>query len=208
MREKALKKNSGLTSSSNVSKPLDAPVLPELAASTSKGKSTFNGKSESKLKSATGSVSALRSNFAPFSPVVHQLAVAKYAPSPRVSAEEYLETGSPMSTYEMSDYESECDSDSDSNTSRFKTEKSIPSWAQKVNLLPALDRQFRNPELDPDEIFGEILTCDLAAIFDRKKARYQRRTSSGCWSKDEATAHEKLIYKRSIKNVRAAGRNI
>jgi len=106
---------------------------------------------------------------------------------------------SPMDTYEMSDTESG-DSDSDSDSGPRKPKKRIPSWAQKVNLVPALERQYTAGKhtCDPDEIFGEVQTCDLRAIFDQNKARYQRRTSSGNWAQDRATAAEKLTYKRTM----------
>jgi hypothetical protein len=107
---------------------------------------------------------------------------------------------SPLDTYELSDREqSDSDSDSD-NESSSKPKKRIPSWAQKANLIPALEKQYtasRN-KFDPDEIFGEVQTCDLQAIFDQKKVRYQRRTSSGNWNQDRATAAEKLTYKRTM----------
>lgn len=76
----------------------------------------------------------------------------------------------------------------------------IPLWAQKTNLHRALERQFADGpnRLDPDKIFGEVLTCNLEEIFDKKKSRYQRRTSSGNWTKDHVTAAEKLTYKRTM----------
>ena len=74
----------------------------------------------------------------------------------------------------------------------------IPEWAQKVNLHRALERQFADgpDRQDPDKIFGEVITCNLEEIFDKKKSRYQRRTSSGDWTKDHVTLAEKLTYKR------------
>jgi len=76
----------------------------------------------------------------------------------------------------------------------------IPDWAQKSNLIPALERQFlEGPDrIDPDTIFPEVATCDLEAIFDRSKARYNKRTSSGNWTKDRVTASETLVYKRTM----------
>jgi len=67
-------------------------------------------------------------------------------------------------------------------------------------LLPALERQFAEGKdrFDPDEIFPEVQTCDLQAIFDSKRTRYIRRTSSGNWTKDRVTAVEKLTYKRAM----------
>jgi hypothetical protein len=106
---------------------------------------------------------------------------------------------SPLDTYEMSDRE-QSESDSDSENETRKDKKRVPSWAQKPNLIPALEKQYtaKSSKFDPDEIFGEVQTCDLQAIFDQKKARYQRRTSSGNWNQDRATAAEKLTYKRKL----------
>jgi hypothetical protein len=106
---------------------------------------------------------------------------------------------SPLDTYEMSDRE-QSESDSDSENETRKDKKRVPSWAQKPNLIPALEKQYtaKSSKFDPDEIFGEVQTCDLQAIFDQKKARYQRRTSSGNWNQDRATAAEKLTYKRRL----------
>jgi hypothetical protein len=106
---------------------------------------------------------------------------------------------SPLDTYEMSDRE-QSESDSDSENETRKDKKRVPTWAQKSNLIPALEKQYtaKSSQVDPDEIFGEVQTCDLQAIFDQKKARYQRRTSSGNWNQDRATAAEKLTYKRKL----------
>ncbi len=52
--------------------------------------------------------------------------------------------------------------------------------------------------LDPDEIFHEVLTCDLEAIFGQRKKRYAKRASTGNWTKDRVTASEKLVYKRKM----------
>lgn len=72
----------------------------------------------------------------------------------------------------------------------------------KANLIPALERQYASTvdgkRFDPDEIFPEVQTCDLEAIFDKKKSRYTRRTSSGNWNNDRVTAAEKLVYKRTM----------
>ncbi|CAJ1931999.1 unnamed protein product [Cylindrotheca closterium] len=109
---------------------------------------------------------------------------------------------SPMSTYEISDRE-ESDSDtSDSEAENEKQKKKIPVWAQKANLLPALEEQYNgcigDRRVDPDEIFPEVQTCDLEAIFGGKKSRYTRRTSSGNWTQDKVTTAEKLVYKRTM----------
>jgi hypothetical protein len=106
---------------------------------------------------------------------------------------------SPLDTYELSDREAS-DSDSDSEDGSQKPKKRVPVWAQRANLIPALDHQYARTgsRTDPDIIFGEVQTCDLQAIFDQKKARYQRRTSSGNWNQDRASAAEKLTYKRNM----------
>jgi len=106
---------------------------------------------------------------------------------------------SPMETYEMSDRD-ESESDSDSDAEDRAPKKKIPSWAQKSKLIPALEKQFLDgPEkLDPDAIFPEVSSCDLEAIFDQKKKRYQKRTSSGNWTRDRVTVAEKLVYKRHM----------
>lgn len=109
---------------------------------------------------------------------------------------------SPMSTYEISDRE-ESDSDSsDSEAENEKSKKKIPQWAQKANLLPALEQQYNGciggRRVDPDEIFSEVQTCDLEAIFGGKKSRYTRRTSSGNWTQNKVTTAEKLVYKRTM----------
>ena len=108
---------------------------------------------------------------------------------------------SPMQTYDMSDREDESDeSDSDDEYETQRPKKKIPEWAQRHNLHRALERQFADGpnRLDPDKIFGEVLTCNLEDIFDKKKSRYQRRTSSGNWAKDHVTLAEKLTYKRTM----------
>lgn len=106
---------------------------------------------------------------------------------------------SPMDTYEMSDRE-ESDSGGESDDHENSPQKKIPKWAQKHNLIPALERQFLDGpnKLDPDTIFPEVSTCDLEAIFGRKKERYLKRKSTGDWRKDRVTASEKLVYKRKM----------
>ena len=108
---------------------------------------------------------------------------------------------SPMDTYEISDREEDSDS-SDSEGENEKQKKKIPGWAQKTNLLPALEQQYNGcvegRRVDPDDIFPEVQTCDLEAIFGGKKSRYTRRTSSGNWARDKVTVAEKLVYKRTM----------
>lgn len=122
----------------------------------------------------------------------------KPAAKPKV---EEVKPLSPMQTYDMSDREEESDeSDSEDEYETQRPKKKIPEWAQRHNLHRALERQFADGpnRLDPDKIFGEVLTCNLEDIFDKKKSRYQRRTSSGNWTKDHVTIAEKLTYKRTM----------
>ena len=77
-----------------------------------------------------------------------------------------------------SDREEESDSESDLDYERQGPKKTIPEWAQKENLDPAVVRQFADLQVDE--------------IFDKKKPSYQRSTSSGIWEQDhiESTASE------------------
>ncbi len=107
---------------------------------------------------------------------------------------------SPMSTYEMSDREQSDTDDSESESYQQRKKKKVPSWAQKQNLLPALENQYanRNGRLDPETIFPPVTTCNLYEIFDQKKSRYRQRTSSANWSKDGVTHTEIVAYKRTM----------
>lgn len=119
------------------------------------------------------------------------------------AAAKVAKVASPMETYEISDRE-DSDSDSDSDAENEKKKKKIPLWAKKENLLPALEQQYLGKALDgkrvdPDDIFPEVESCNLEAIFGSKKnSRYRSRTSSGNWSRDQVTAAEKLVYKRTM----------
>lgn len=114
-----------------------------------------------------------------------------------------MECRSPMDTYEISDDEKTYDSDNESQ----RPKKRIPAWVKRDKLIPALEFQYEKSTYDPDEIFGEVQTCNLEAIFGgmplqgeakNKKRDYEKRTSSGNWTKDRATVAEKLAYKRAI----------
>jgi hypothetical protein len=109
---------------------------------------------------------------------------------------------SPMDTYEISDREDSGTDESDSEAENEKQKKKIPMWAKRENLLPALEEQYNGcvegHGVDPDELFPEVSTCDLEAIFGNKKTRYTRRTSSGNWNNDKVTAAEVLVYKRKM----------
>jgi hypothetical protein len=117
---------------------------------------------------------------------------------------------SPMDTYEISDHEGSDSDDSDSEAEN-DNQKKIPAWATKANLDRALEEQNHGQvdgkRVDPDDIFPEVQSCDLVAIFGHKKAdKFRSRNSSGNWLRDQVTTAEKLVYKRemgfSIPNVR------
>ena len=110
---------------------------------------------------------------------------------------------SPMDTYEISDREDSETDDSDSDSDNEKGKKKIPSWAQRSSLYSALEEQYNGriggKKVDPDEIFPEVHSCDLEAIFGRRKSKnYRNRASSGNWANDEVTVAEKLVYKRGM----------
>lgn len=105
--------------------------------------------------------------------------------------------------YEITDAEPESDSD-ESETSRESNHKApvrkpVPDWARSHNLRMALERQY-SPDypIDPDELLGEVETCNLEAIFGKKSSKYRRRNSSGDWTKHRVTADEKLAYKQAV----------
>lgn len=105
---------------------------------------------------------------------------------------------SPMDTYQMSDRE---ESESEESESEEQTNrKPIAVWAQRQNLLPALQEQFLDgpKKMDPDKIFHDIFTCDLEAIFGKKKSKYQDRRSTGNWTKDKVTLQERDAYSRQM----------
>jgi hypothetical protein len=100
--------------------------------------------------------------------------------------------------YEISDKE-DTDSESESDDDCNKNSKKIPAWAGSQKLQEKLKKQLQPGGIDPDEIFGEVETCDLVAIFDNPRTRFKKRTSSGNWGKDRATMAEKLAYKRRMQ---------
>lgn len=111
---------------------------------------------------------------------------------------------SPLDTYEISDREDSETDDSDSEAeSSSKPKKKIPGWASRANLMSALEQQYNGrgmngQRVDPDDIFPEVQSCNLEAIFGNRKAKYRTRTSSGNWTRDKVTVAEKLVYKRNM----------
>jgi hypothetical protein len=101
--------------------------------------------------------------------------------------------------YEMTDTESDSNSDDESETSQKKPKKRVPEWSRRENLHKALTFQYSpNLQIDPDELFGEVETCNLEMIFNKKSSHYRRRKSSGDWTKDRVTSEEKRAYKLAV----------
>ena len=97
--------------------------------------------------------------------------------------------------YEMTDTEYDSGSDDESETGQ-NFQKAVPEWARSKNLLNALEHQYSpNCPIDPDEYFGQVESCNLEAIFNKKSSKYRRRNSSGDWTKDRVTDEEKRVYK-------------
>ena len=195
MREKAAAEKNSETSSST--KAPQQPVMKStLALSSANSIKPSQVKASQKHAMKPSPSTALKSIHDPANkPSMSQ--------AKKTSPKKVVKPLSPMQTYEMSDREeeeSDSDSDSDEEYERQRPKKQVPEWAQKSNLHRALERQFADGpnRMDPDKIFGECLTCNLEQIFDKKKSRYQRRTSSGNWSKDHVTLTEKRSYKKTM----------
>lgn len=107
---------------------------------------------------------------------------------------------SPMDTYQMSDREESESESSENENEEPANRKPIASWAQRQNLLPALQAQFIDGpnKIDPDKIFHDIFTCDLEEIFGKKKSKYQDRRSTGNWTRDKVTLQERDAYSRQM----------
>ena len=172
MREKTMQKT----------KPLVAP-----AALSTVPENSFSSKSKPPLSSSKSARSMSKLN------ILSPSTKANIQRSPANGCPDPADLMSPMSTYSLTDHEGDSDSEDE------RPAKKIPSWARRDKLNDALLKQIKYPKHDPDEIFGQVLTCDLTAIFDLNKKRYQRRTSSANWDADRATIDEELAYKRSMK---------
>ncbi|XP_052242892.1 inner centromere protein-like isoform X1 [Dreissena polymorpha] len=59
--------------------------------------------------------------------------------------------------------------------------KKIPDWAQGSALKAQLIKQFYNPPGSLNGLFGSIEAPDLNALFQKKRARFNKRTSSAHW---------------------------
>lgn len=85
------------------------------------------------------------------------------------------------------------DADDDSDDEEEKDEKKLPPWVRPEELRSAL---FEQQTTDPDAIFrNNEFTCDLNSIFQTKKSRYTRRTSSANWTADQLRYDEEERYR-------------
>lgn len=87
------------------------------------------------------------------------------------------------------------DDDSDSERMAKRKGKKIPTWAQKENVLKAIEKQTG----DPDKHFSRVQSVNLEEVFastQQNKKRYRARNSSGQWTKDRLTAKEEMEYKK------------
>jgi hypothetical protein len=101
-----------------------------------------------------------------------------------------------FTNYEMTDGEYDSDDEDDDEAFGESNKKQIPDWARSKKLEKALEIQFsKNYSIDPDELFGEVETCNLEAIFGKRSSKYRHRNSSGDWTKDRVTDEEKRWYK-------------
>jgi hypothetical protein len=117
------------------------------------------------------------------------------APSPLtqsgVSADVQYRISDPVA----SDDESENDECYDPNATEIRGQE-IPEWAHPGPLLAQLQRQ---QGVDPDLIFTNFeKTCDLMAMFEKKKRTFKVRGDSGWWAKDALTPAEEMRYKRAV----------
>lgn len=104
-------------------------------------------------------------------------------------------------SYEMTDEEYDSEDEEEEEDRRMQEQKQIPEWARSTNLQKALEIQFRDDyPIDPDELFGEVQTCNLEAIFGKGLSKYRKkRNSSGDWTKDRVTTAEKKRYKEIMR---------
>jgi Inner centromere protein, ARK binding region len=97
-------------------------------------------------------------------------------------------------SYPMTDSEDELSDEDEYNEGQArKPVKRYPAWTHPQVLAAALQKQYSDPAMDPDLIFGDFSaqSCDLVAIFGDCKERYKRRGSSGNWTNDRLTEREK-----------------
>jgi hypothetical protein len=93
------------------------------------------------------------------------------------------------------DDESECEDYYVADATEIRGQE-IPEWARAPNLLKLLEQQ---QTVDPDRIFTNFQrTCDLNALFEKKKKTFQGRGESGAWETDGLTPAEEISYKKAV----------
>lgn len=96
------------------------------------------------------------------------------------------------------------DDDDEADQKKKKQQSQIPEWARGVNLRDALERQYGlngHTAVDPDEIFHEVQSCSLEAIFGCREGltrKYNSRSSSAHWDADQITLVEKRAYRKHM----------
>ncbi|KAM5138302.1 inner centromere protein isoform 2-T2 [Mantella aurantiaca] len=77
------------------------------------------------------------------------------------------------------DYGMDLNSD-DSTDDESKPRKAIPAWASGSELSQAMQQQYYRP-IDVNKLFGIIDSPKLEDLFNKRKPRYYKRTSSAVW---------------------------
>ncbi|EAX99950.1 hypothetical protein TVAG_267190 [Trichomonas vaginalis G3] len=94
-----------------------------------------------------------------------------------------------------SDYDSDCEEYYVEDAEEIRGQE-IPSWARAANLIQELEKQ---KGVDPDKIFvGFDTSCDLNAMFEKKKKTFKVRGDSGWWAADTVTPDEEAKYKKAL----------
>lgn len=81
-----------------------------------------------------------------------------------------------LESYDISDLRSDDSTDEDD-----APKKKVPTWALGASLKAALIQQHYHPP-DLNLLFTEIVPPDLNELFIKKKARFNKRTSSAIWT--------------------------
>ncbi|KAH0790898.1 hypothetical protein GPJ56_005033 [Histomonas meleagridis] len=162
----------------------------------------INSSYEAQIDDLIASIQApIESNQPRFSEVCQQYTnLAKQAyqqneePSPIVETEDTRQyrISDPI---DDSEDESDCDEYYVEDAETIRGQE-IPDWARAANLLVELQKQ---QSIDPDKIFTNFEnTCDLSAMFEKKKRSFKVRGDSGWWAADGITHDEEVKYKKAV----------
>lgn len=100
--------------------------------------------------------------------------------------------------YAMSDHEGDS-SDENEDEDGERAKKPIPDWARGPALEASIHAQYSDAGVERAEsLFGAVAACDLEHIFQAKKKRYAKRTSSGVWAGDALTSRELERYRKDL----------